>query len=420
MMKNKVGAVFSLFVFLNLTTGDSASATELNLENVVQRWNQVSYDDKIAEKNVAIGGENLINAGKWANPSIEISAGNRIGLDSGDGGLDPTQLRVNQAIPIFRTRHQKAMFSETLKGEKSRRKLLQLKKEYDISVEFHELQFQKAKFVIAEEKLASIRRALGRKKKDSLVRFLKPIDKSRLKIEENDAFVAVENNKGELEEAIENIITHLQLSRTEEINIKSLSRITKFPSLNKFKDIQTKHPYLNELNHKQKSFEHKISLEKSKRFNDPVISLYSEKDYLNNRKQNAYGLSLMFSIPLWNTNSTEISKAKFNVDKYEFLKSREKLHLDANLYKSYQHLLHLNELEMNYRTKVIPSSKKFLNLTVKGFSVGESNVLSLVDAYDNYYNTQQKYHEVLKNSWKELAAVRYFASQKLSNAEGGK
>ena len=320
----------------------------------------------------------------------------------------------------MRTSYQQSVSKEILESTKARRELLWLQKEYEMAVEFHELQFQKAKYDLSREKLRAVRKALGRKKKGSLVRFLKPIDKSRLKIAENDAFVEVENNKGELEEATEKIIAHLQLTRTEKIKISQLKQVVNAPSLESFKELQKSHPFLKEIEHQKKSFKNRISLEKSKRFNDPVISVFSEQDYLANRKQNAYGVALTLSIPLWNSNSTEISKAKINVDKYGYLESRKKIDLSANLYKSYQHLQHLMELEKNYRTKVIPSSKKFLNLAIKSFSVGESSILSLVDAYENYFNAQMKYSEVLKNSWNELAAVRFLGNQRFSNAQGGR
>lgn len=412
-----IRAVAILMIFFGIK--HSTFARELNLSSVLSRWNEVSFDLKIEEQNIGLRDEDLKNAGKWENPSIEISGGNRIGLESGERGFDPTQIRLNQPIPILRTVYKKSVSKDSLESAKAKREFLQLEKEYEMAVEFHELQFQKAKYDLSKEKLKAVRKALG-KEKGSLIRFLKPIDKSRLKIAENDAFVEVENSKGELEESIEKMVAYLQFDRDKNINIAQLDRVIDPPRFERLREFQESHPSLREIEHQENSFKNKVKLEKSKIFDDPIISVFSEQDYLADRKQNSYGVALILSVPIWNFNSAEISKAKINVDKYGYLKSRKKLSLSASLYKSYQHLMHLIELEKSYRTKVIPNSKNFLILAIKSFSVGETSALGLVDAYENYFDAQIKYSEVLKNSWNELAAVRFLGNQKFSDTKGGK
>jgi outer membrane protein TolC len=52
-----------------------------------------------------------------------------------------------------------------------------------------------------------------------------------------------------------------------------------------------------------------------------------------------------------------------------------------------------------------------LDLTRKGFSSGELNMLTLVDANNTYFEARLNYLELLYQAWVELADVNLYAGQ---------
>ncbi|MDQ6980488.1 MAG: TolC family protein, partial [Ghiorsea sp.] len=88
------------------------------------------------------------------------------------------------------------------------------------------------------------------------------------------------------------------------------------------------------------------------------------------------------------------------------IKQRE---LRTSLYKSYLHLGHLIEQAKHYQNKVLKPAKKMFKLTQSGFEVGELSVLTLLDAYNTYFDALSNHKIMLTQAWQELAALRLSA-----------
>jgi len=91
--------------------------------------------------------------------------------------------------------------------------------------------------------------------------------------------------------------------------------------------------------------------------------------------------------------------------------------LHINLKRSYTHLHHLVAQAADYREKVLAPAKSMLDLTRKGFSSGELNMLTLVDANNTYFEARLSYLDLLYQAWVELADLRMYAGQLIADVD---
>ena len=69
------------------------------------------------------------------------------------------------------------------------------------------------------------------------------------------------------------------------------------------------------------------------------------------------------------------------------------------------------------KKKVLKPARKMLDLTNKGFSSGELNILSLVDANNTYFESQLTYLDLLYQARMELAEVKLYAGQLITDTQ---
>ena len=120
-------------------------------------------------------------------------------------------------------------------------------------------------------------------------------------------------------------------------------------------------------------------------------------------------------IPISDRKDTAASKATYKASQQRIELQLLKRELKINLNRSYTHLNHVIEQAVEYKKKVLKPAGKMLELTNKGFSSGELNILSLVDANNTYYKTRLTYLDLLYQARVELAEVKLFAGQLITD-----
>ena len=125
-------------------------------------------------------------------------------------------------------------------------------------------------------------------------------------------------------------------------------------------------------------------------------------------------------IPLSDRKSVAASKATYKASQQRIELQLLKRELKINLSKSYTHLKHIVEQALDYKKKVLKPAKIMLNLTNQGFTSGELNILSLVDANNTYFESRLNYLDLLYQSRVELADVKLFAGQLITDVDADK
>jgi cobalt-zinc-cadmium efflux system outer membrane protein len=352
----------------------------------------------------------LEQAGAWPNPSISVQIDDKLGIEDASGGYDFTQLTISQPLPINRLQHQRKQIEAELGSVAAQRRDQQLLLEYKVAQRFHALQFAAGKLELAKKRLqrAGTYQNGGGKRKDSdpLVRYLTPLEKMRLDIVLQAARQTMEVAEGEYNEAMASLQALLAIPAETELQLTDLSTVPTPAELAQMETALKNHPALEADEHMLLSTEASVAVAEARRFDDPVLTVFSEKDFLANRRQNSNGFMLSVSLPLWNqgTGSVRAARAAVQQSRSELaLKQRE---LRTNLHKTYLHLGHLIGQAQHYRTKLLEPAQQVFKLTRKGFEAGELNILTLIDANNTYFDAQERYFELLHEGWLELAEVR--------------
>lgn len=352
----------------------------------------------------------LEQAGAWPNPSLSMQVDDKLGIEDASGGYDFTQFSISQPLPISRLQHQRKQAEAELGSVAALRRDQQLLLEYKVAQRFHALQFAAGKLELATQRLrqAAAYQNGGTKRKasDPLVRYLTPLESMRLDIVLQAAKQTMEVAEGEYNEAMAGLQALLAIPAETELQLINLSTVPTPLELAQMETALKNHPALEADEQMLLSTEASVAVAEARRFDDPVLTVFSGKDFIANRRQDSTGFMLSVSLPLWNqgTGSVKAARAAVQQSRSELaLKQRE---LRTSLHKTYLHLGHLIEQAQHYRSKLLEPAQQVFKLTRKGFEAGELNILTLIDANNTYFDAQERYFELLHEGWLELAEVR--------------
>ena len=162
---------------------------------------------------------------------------------------------------------------------------------------------------------------------------------------------------------------------------------------------------------------HNINVARTSQAIDPTIGLSWGRDTLSTGREDIYAIMFNIQIPLSDRKNTAESKATYKAGQQKIELQLLKRELKINLNRSYTHLNHVVEQAAEYKKKVLKPAGKMLALTNKGFSSGELNILSLVDANNTYFESQLNYLDLLYQARVELAEVKLYAGQLITDTQ---
>lgn len=386
------------------------SRTTWSLKTSIQRALDVSPEMKKAAAEISKQKGKLIQAGAWPNPSINLQVDNEIGLDDETGGYDATEFSISQQIPLSRLRHQRKQAKAMLASAQAQYRHQQLLLEYKVANHLHILQLAKAKLKLAKKRLrlATDYQNRGRKsgRPDPLIRYLTQLETMRLNIVLQSAKQNIEAAEGEHYQAAISFKALLGIPADHPITLHPLKAVptpTKFAS---FEKMLQQHPALDADKQALASSRAGVAVAKSQRFNDPTITLSRGEGFYANRRQQSTAIQLNIQVPLWNRNKGGVTQARHTVIQAQADLQLRQRNLTTNLYTSYLHLGHLIKQAKNYSSKLLKPTLRVFTLTHKSFNAGESNILTLIDANNTYFNAQERYLELLQLGWLELAELR--------------
>ncbi len=377
------------------------------LESAIRRVLEVAPERRAAEAEVAMRAGELTQADAWPNPTVELRADGKLGLEDNRGGYDFTQIAITQPLPLRRLDYQRRAAEANLKAARAALRLQRLLLENLAAQAFHTLQFAVERRRLAQERLAfATGLHLGT---DRLVRYLSPLERARLDILRETARQDVALAEGKWEEASAQFRALLALPLDARLETEPLAPPGAPGGLEALLDRLATHPALVATQLARDASRASIDVARAQRFADPTVSVFREQDYLGNSRQSFTGVMLGVQIPLWNRNDGGVARARGEADKAEALLEAQHRDFDSRLRQSHLHLGHLIEQAEHYRTRLLQPARRLLELTRKGFAAGEQNALALVDASNTYFDAQARYLELLRDAWLEVAQLRLSA-----------
>ena len=162
---------------------------------------------------------------------------------------------------------------------------------------------------------------------------------------------------------------------------------------------------------------HKIDVARSTQMIDPTIGLSWSRDTLSTGREDIYAVMFNIQIPITDRKNTAESKATYKASQQKIELQLLKRELKINLNRSYTHLNHVIEQATEFKKKVLKPASKMLELTNKGFTSGELNILALVDANNTYFEARLTYLDLIYQARVELAEVKLYAGQLITDIQ---
>ena len=401
----------------------------ITTESVAQQWTLTSsvqqaietspeLKQSIAELGVRQADINLSSL--WPDPEIAFRVDNKMGQDDGAGGYDLTDILIRQSIPMSRISYQEEAAAASMKAARFTQQFQSLQVQNRVSKVFHQLQFASAKLVLAEKQLKLASELSGKDKTKSgvaVVRYLTPLEEMRLTIIREEARQAEGSAEGKYLEVLSEFVKLLGVDMEAVTSVSELLPVSNIPDLKQLLELQSSHAQLSSQQQEVMAANHNIDVARSSQTIDPTVGLSWQRDTLSTGREDIYAIMFNLHIPLSDRKNTAESKATYKASQQKIELQLLKRELKINLNRSYTHLNHVIEQAVEYKKKVLKPARKMLELTNKGFSSGELNILSLVDANNTYFESQLTYLDLLYQARMELAEVKLYAGQLITDTQ---
>lgn len=400
----------------------STSAAETvawTLESATRRALEAAPELRAARAEIEARKGALTQAGAWPNPSIDLRADRKLGIEDGHGGTDPTQVAITQPLPLTRLARQRNQAEAQLAAARERLRLALLARETEAARAFHALQLTQARLALAEQRVAfgAALESGNDGQRRRIVRYLTPLERARLAILREVATQEAASAEGKHSEAAAQFRALLALAPDTAPRTVPLVLVEKPPALDVLLEQLDAHPALAASNLDIDAARAGVDVARASRFADPTIGVFRERDFLGGARREYSGVMLSVQVPLWNLNSGGVARARAETDQARERHVAQRRDLETRLRQGRLHLGHLIEQAERFRERLLGPAHRLLDLARRGFETGEQNILALVDAYNTYFDAEVRYHELLQEAWQEAAELRLAAGVALVQPE---
>ncbi len=414
----------NLLLLIAVLASTQSIAQQWNLQSSVKQAVANSPELKKAIAELGARQEDINLSSMWPDPEIAFRVDNKMGQDDGAGGYDMSDILIRQSIPVVRIKYQEEAASASMKAARFSQQFQLLQVQNRVSKVFHQLQFASAKLELAEKQLKLANEMYGqdsgkgkKKLQGIVVRYLSPLEEMRLTIIREEARQAESSAEGHYKEALSEFVKLLVIEMDSVSSVSELLPVTDVPDLKQLTELQNNHAQLSSQQQEVLAANHKIDVARSTQMIDPSIGLSWSKDTLSTGREDIYAIMFNVQIPITDRRTTAESKATYQASQQKIELQLLKRELKINLNRSYTHLNHVIDQAVEYKKKVLKPAGKMLELTNKGFTSGELNILSLVDANNTYFEARLTYLDLLFQSRMELADVKLYAGQLITDTQ---
>jgi len=356
-------------------------------------------------------------AGAWPNPRVELRADDKIGKDAGSGGTDFTQLAVSQALPLSgRLGYQQAVAGAALDAARAERRYRQIRLETEVAQRYHTLQLASERLQLAARRvtLADELQQVGRRRQQA--GDLANLDRLRLDLVREIAQQALDKAEGAYHEALSRFRAYLDLPAARTPRLQALGPVEHVPALSVLQAGLAEHAGLLAAGYRVEAARADVDLARAERLPDADLRLFREQDFLNGRRQDVTGVGVGFTLPLWDRKRGRIGQARAEVIRVQSDRQALLRDLNSRLQQSYLHLNHLVEQGTHFRAQVLRPAQQVFDLTRTAYASGEVGILALIDANTTYFESRERYLELLEMAWLEAADLRLAAGRTLLDA----
>lgn len=396
-------------------------AKSWTLADSVRRAFGIAPELRAVEAEITARGGDLSQAGAMPNPTVEVRADNRLGMEGGRGGVDIAQIALSQPIPLRRLTYQQNAARASLESAQANRSSQRLLLEREVAGAYHALQLAAAKRKLAEERQQLVAESFNASRKpgtDRLVRYLTPLERRRLSILSEEANQTVAVAEREQQKALLDFRVLLALPNGTQVEPKALALPTAPASLATLTRALDEHPALVAARKEAEAMQSGIAVAESQRLADPVLTVYREGGYIAGERRDATGVGVSVQIPFWSS-SGMVVRARAESDRAQAQLEVAQRDAHSRLELAHTQLLLLVEQSERLRTNLLEPARDMFALTRRSFAAGELNLLTLMDANNTYFDALARYLELQNDSVLAAADLRLASGVSLLESSKG-
>lgn len=382
------------------------------LHSSVKRAIEVAPEMQVAAAEITARNGDLTQAAAWPNPTLDVRADNKLGIESGAGGMAVSQLSLSQPIPLGRLSRQRDAAQANLESAQENRNYQRLLLERQTSRVYFALQLASARRKLAEERqhlTADIPDARDKSGKKRMVRYLTPLERQRLSILHEEASQELVVAEQAQQMALIDFNRLLALPQASPSATAETAAPTAPANLNSYMQKLEAHPALAHAKKEVEASHAEIAVVDAQRYADPSLNFYHEQDYLGGAQQNIIGVGISVPLPLWSNGSGSMVRARAEAERAQAKLAMSRREIQTQLEQTHTQLLQLLTRQERIHTNLLEPAREVYTLTLRGFTSGEFNILALVDASNTFFEARSRYLELQHQS--ELAAAELqFAS----------
>lgn len=372
----------------------------------------VAPELRAAEAEIAAREAELEQAEAWPNPTIDVRADNRLGIEDGSGGSSLTQIALSQPLPLRRIERQRAVAEANLDSARANFRHRKLLLEREVAGAFQALQLADARLKLAEERLKLVGESPAAARMtgaDRLVRYLTPLERQRLTILNEEASQALAAAGREQQKALLDFRTLLALPVETPLEVTELVLPEAPANLDALLRTLDAHPALAAARKESEAAQAGIAAAESQRYADPSLNLFRERDYLAGARRDVTGVGISVQIPLWNSGGGTVAKARAEAGRVQAQYAMTQRDARIRLAQAHAELLSLLDQTGRLDTKLLEPARQVFTLTRRGFASGELNLLTLVDASNTYFDARLRHLQLQQESARAAADLRLAA-----------
>lgn len=399
----------------NADTGLSVQVRDVkvwSLADSLRRALDVAPELQAAEAEITAREAELEQAGAWPNPTIDVRADNRLGIEDGSGGSGLTQIALSQPLPLRRISRQHAVAEANLDSARENLRHRKLLLEREVTGAFQALQLADARHRLAEERLKLVGEspaAVHMGGTDRLVRYLTPLERQRLAILNEEASQALAVAGRERQKALLDFRTLLALPAETPLEVSALVAPQVPANLDVLLRTLDAHPALTTARKEADAAQAGIAAAESQRYADPTLNLFRERDFLAGAPRDVTGIGVSVQLPLWNSGGGAVAKAGAEAGRAQAQLAIAQRDARIRLEQAHAELLRLLDQTARLNNKLLEPARQVYMLTRRGFASGELNLLTLVDASNTYFDARLRHLQLQQESARAAADLRLAA-----------
>ncbi|HZJ81442.1 MAG TPA: TolC family protein [Guyparkeria sp.] len=354
-------------------------------------------------------------AGRWPNPSLEVSFSDELGIEDGSGGWSLQEYSILQPLPIDgRIRHRADAADKRTAVATARQLQHALTVEHRAALSFHQLQWAEARIrqALAQQTWTQRFAQIGDRRAHA--GDLSERERLRLNLLHAEAEAELDQARQAHEAALADYHGLLAIDRGQSLSVPELSRAERPPAIETLRQRLEQHPTLRAAAGQVAAARAEVEQMRAERLPDLSLRMARERVYIDGRDQNTHHVGLQIELPFWSQGRGRVDASRSNAIREDAERQVTQRDLGLRLERSHQQLTRLLERINQHRTTILDPAETVLEQTRKGFEQGELRLTELIDAAQARIRATRQHLDLLLEARTQESDLRLAAGWMLT------